>query len=63
MRRVEDDAVSLGGRIRLVETSGLPAFARTRAFYRHVSYDEEARIRNFYDAADDDIVFSKALAL
>lgn len=52
---------SRGERILLVETSGLPDFERTRAFYRKCGYEEEARIRDFYQAGDDKIVFRKAL--
>lgn len=50
-----------GERLLLVETSGLNGFERTRAFYRKQGYDEEARIRDFYSAGDDKIVFRKAL--
>ncbi|MGW8188955.1 MULTISPECIES: GNAT family N-acetyltransferase [Sphingomonas] len=50
-----------GQRILLVETSGLPEFERTRAFYRGLGYDEEARIRDFYQAGEDKVVFRKAL--
>lgn len=50
-----------GQRLLLVETSGLPEFARTRDFYRRLDYVEEARIRDFYDAGDDKVVFWKAL--
>ena len=45
----------------LVETSGLPEFERARAFYRKCGYEEEARIREFYNAGEDKIVFRKAL--
>jgi ribosomal protein S18 acetylase RimI-like enzyme len=48
-------------RILLVETSGLPEFERTRAFYKKCGYAEEARIRDFYRAGEDKIVFWKAL--
>ena len=51
-----------GERVLLVETSGLPGFERTRAFYRKLGYDEEARIRDFYQAGEDKVVFRKALA-
>lgn len=51
-----------GGRVLLVETSGLPDFERTRAFYRKCGYDEEARIRDFYKTGDDKIVYCKALS-
>lgn len=60
-RRVEHEAAGRGGRILLVETSGLPAFERTRAVYRRLGYSEEARIRDFYAAGDDKIVFRKAI--
>ena len=58
---VETTLAARGGRVLLVETSGLPEFARTRAFYRANGYDEEARIREFYAAGEDKVVFRKAL--
>jgi len=60
-RRVEREAAARGARILLVETSGQPAFERTRAVYRRLGYSEEARIRDFYAAGDDKIVFRKAV--
>lgn len=62
MAAVDRMVAARGGRIVLVETSGLPAFARTRAFYRRLGYTKEARIRDFYAAGEDKIVFRKALA-
>ena len=50
-----------GERILLVETSGLPSFERTRAYYRKNGYTEEARIREFYTAGEDKVVFWKSL--
>lgn len=61
LRYVEQMLTARGERLLLVETSGLPSFERTRAFYRKCGYDEEARIRDFYKAGDDKIVFRKAL--
>ncbi|WP_206816887.1 GNAT family N-acetyltransferase [Chroococcus sp. FPU101] len=58
---VEQMLTARGERILLVETSGRPSFERTRAFYRKNGYDEEARIREFYKAGDDKIIFRKAL--
>lgn len=58
---VEADLAARGGRVLLVETSGLDAFAGTRGFYRFIGYDEEARIREFYAAGEDKVVFRKAL--
>ncbi|WP_421796334.1 GNAT family N-acetyltransferase [Haliscomenobacter sp.] len=51
-----------GERILLVETSGLPSFERTRAFYLKNGYTEEARIREFYAAGEDKVIFWKALS-
>ena len=58
---VEQMLAERGDRILLVETSGLPNFERTRTFYRKNGYDEEARIREFYKAGDDKIIFRKVL--
>jgi ribosomal protein S18 acetylase RimI-like enzyme len=60
---VEQELAASGQRILLVETSGLPEFEGTRAFYRRRGYDEEARIRDYYDAGEDKIVFRKALTM
>ncbi len=61
LQYVEQTLKARGERILLVETSGLPDFSRTRAFYHKHGYDEEARIREFYKAGDDKIIFRKAL--
>ncbi|WP_427158462.1 N-acetyltransferase family protein [Aliinostoc sp. HNIBRCY26] len=58
---VEQTLTLRGGRMLLVETSGLPELKRTRAFYAKCGYEEEARIRDFYDAGDDKVVFRKLL--
>jgi GNAT superfamily N-acetyltransferase len=59
---VEETLVAWGGRLLLVETSGLPELERTRAFYSKCGYREEARIRDFYAAGDDKVVFCKVLS-
>jgi ribosomal protein S18 acetylase RimI-like enzyme len=61
MRHLERVLSERGERVLLVETSGLPEFDAARAFYRGLGYDEEARIRDFYQAGDDKIVFRKGL--
>lgn len=61
VRRIEREVKSAGARIVLVETSGLPEFEGTRAFYRRCGYEPEARIRDFYRAGDDKVVFRKVL--
>lgn len=62
LRHVEELLQARGARVLIVDTSGLPEFERTRAFYRKCGYDEEARIRDYWKAGDDKIVFRKALA-
>lgn len=52
----EDEA-----RVLIVETSGLPSFVETRAFYQDCGFDEEARIRQYYGPDDDKVVFWKSL--
>lgn len=62
MHYIEQTLSEAGQRVLLVETSGLPDFEATRAFYRHkMGYDEEGRIREFYQAGEDKIIFRKAL--
>lgn len=62
MAFIEQFLKERGERILLVETSGLPSFERTRAFYFNNGYIQEARIREFYAAGEDKIVFWKALS-
>jgi GNAT superfamily N-acetyltransferase len=59
--RVEEVLRDGGHRILLVDTSGTPEFERTRAFYRSNGFDEQARIREFYDVGTDKVVFWKHL--
>lgn len=58
---VEQMLAQNGERVLLVETSGLEEFEYVRAFYRKNGYEEEARIREFYKAGEDKIIFRKVL--
>ncbi len=62
LRHVEEDLRARGQRLLLVETSALPAFDRARAFYLASGYDEEARVRDYFGAGDDMVLFRRALA-
>lgn len=61
MAYVEAMLAKQGQRVLIVETSALPEFERTRAFYHQIGYTEEARIRDFYQAGEDKVIFWKAL--
>lgn len=61
LRHVEQMLTEQGERVLLIETSGTEDFEYVRAFYRKSGYEEEARIREFYTAGVDKIVFRKAL--
>ncbi len=61
MQYVEDTLRESGQRILLVETSGLPDFALTREFYTKCGYEEEARVRDYYTAGEDMVLFRKVL--
>lgn len=56
---VEETLKTRGGRMLLVET--LASFDLAQAFYRKYGYNEEARIRDFYAAGDEKVVFRKVL--
>lgn len=59
---MEQALLRQGSRILIVDTSGTEAYARTRRFYHRLGYTEAARIRDFWDAGDDKVVFWKSLA-
>lgn len=61
LAEVERLLTGRGNRILLVETSALPEFERTRRFYLVRGYEEEARIRDFYEEGNDKVVFRKRL--
>ena len=62
LAQVEQILTERGERLLLVETSGIESFEYVRTFYRKSGYDQEARIRDFYSAGVDKIVFRKALS-
>lgn len=62
LRHVEQALGERGARLLIVETSGFAEFEPARRLYRKNGYDVEARIREFYKAGEDKIVFRKKLA-
>ncbi|EDX86237.1 acetyltransferase, GNAT family [Synechococcus sp. PCC 7335] len=59
---IEQTLARLKARILLVETMALDEFGYVRRFYQDNGFEEEARIREFYAAGADKIIFWKALA-
>ena len=58
---VEESLKSRGARLLLVETSSLARFEPTQAFYKSLNFEEEARIRDFYNVGEDKVIFRKRL--
>jgi ribosomal protein S18 acetylase RimI-like enzyme len=52
---------NLGGRLIVLETSGLPNYEPTRKFYLATGYTLEATLKDFYHEGDDLIIFTKHL--
>jgi len=63
LHAVEQALKQRGGRLLLVETSGLPELAGTRTFYEKYGFEAEARIRDFYAQGDDKVVFRNRLTV
>jgi ribosomal protein S18 acetylase RimI-like enzyme len=61
LAQVEKMLTQSGERLLLVETAGTEDFEYVRSFYRQSGYQEEAKIRDFYTAGVDKIVYSKKL--
>lgn len=60
VRQLEATLLGLGARVLIADTSGLPEFAPARAFYRKNGYQEEARIRDFWAAGNDKVIYTKS---
>ncbi len=59
MAYVEDQVQKEDGRLLVAETSSKESYGNTVRFYRRLQYEEASRIRDFYDAGDDKIIFVK----
>ena len=57
----EAQAREAGGRLMVIETSGLPYYQLTRAFYLKHGYELDATIHDYYEDGDDMCVFRKRL--
>lgn len=55
------ESVRMGCKILIAETSGLPHYAPTRAFYEKTGFDLEAQIKDFYTMGDDKLFYTKRI--
>ena len=58
MRATEAEVQKRGGRLIVVETSGMDKYESTRAFYIGAGYEKEAVIRDFYKVGDDLVIYT-----
>ena len=58
---VETCIAARNGRKLFIETSSRAQYASSRGFYRACGYREEARIKDYYQQGEDQVVFSKVL--
>jgi len=56
---IEQFIRSRGGERIVLETSGQTSYELTRRFYRSAGYREVGRIKDFYKAGDDCVIFCK----
>ncbi|MFM7096071.1 MAG: GNAT family N-acetyltransferase [Gemmataceae bacterium] len=61
LKEVENHVLELGGRVLFIETSSQEKYESTRKFYLKYGYNLEARLRGFYAAGDDMMVYRKSL--
>lgn len=61
LAETEKQARAQGCKILIAETSGLPHYAPTRAFYETTGFDLEATIKDFYTMGDDKLFFTKRI--
>ena len=61
LMRVEGEVETRGGRLLLIETSDIPAYAAARRLYESGGYSREAVVHDFYAPGDSLLIFSKHL--
>lgn len=59
LARAEEGMRKAGARMSLIETSGRPDYAPTNAFYQRCGYRESARLKEYYRAGDDLVIYRK----
>jgi ribosomal protein S18 acetylase RimI-like enzyme len=59
MDYIENKVREENGRLLIAETSSKESYGGTVRFYRRRGYERASRIRDFYDAGDDKLIFVK----
>jgi ribosomal protein S18 acetylase RimI-like enzyme len=57
----EKEIAARGGRMVIIETSSTERYSPTQGFYTKKGYTVEARIRDFYRAGDDRLIYVKRM--
>src|SRR3954462_2318338 len=63
MKFAEEEIARRGGRMLLVETSSQETYGGTIQFYEKTGYDLVGKIKDYYKADDDKLIFAKKLRL
>ena len=58
VKRVEQVLIERAARLLIVETSDLPDFENARTFYSKCGFVQEARVKNFFAAGDDKLIYT-----
>jgi hypothetical protein len=58
---VEDEIKVRGGRLLIIETSSKEKYRGTHDFYGRIGCELAARVRDFYDEGDDQLIYCKRL--
>ena len=61
LQKAEATVKESGGRILVIETSGTPKYAGTRAFYAASGYLQEATLRDLYADGDDLCIYTRRM--
>lgn len=62
MEHVESSIRKHGGRLLVIETSGLASYEATHRFYRKLGYTKTGSVPDFYADGDDLVFFTKRIA-
>jgi ribosomal protein S18 acetylase RimI-like enzyme len=61
LKFAEEEVVRRGGKLLLAETSSMETYGGTIAFYEKTGYELVGKIKDYYKAGDDKLIFAKRL--